>query len=140
MARAAENASAYNLARCKANTPPEEWRRILALNNAARSRNPNKAIWYKRADLKRYYNLTIEEWNVMFDRQGRLCAVCRSPHSGRKNGQWCTDHDHKTGSVRGILCNGCNMALGQIKDDPQRLRMLAEYVETGGACHARSEN
>ena len=86
---------------------------------------------YKKCDLKRYYGLTIEEWEALFVAQGRACAVCKSVYPGRKTGHWSTDHDHTTGKVRGILCNGCNMALGQAKDDPQRLRALADYLERG---------
>jgi Recombination endonuclease VII len=91
---------------------------------------------YRKHDLKRYYNLTLEAWDAMFAAQGHACACCGSKTSGRKNGQWCTDHNHDTGLVRGILCNGCNMAAGQMKDDPKRCRLLAKYLEKGGM-HAR---
>lgn len=115
--------------RRKATCPPDEWRALLDKNRAARKRNPNRTTWYRRADLKRYYDITPEEWDAMFEAQGRLCAVCGSPYPGRKNGQWSTDHCHVTKVVRGILCNGCNLALGHVKDDPDRLRMLATYLE-----------
>jgi uncharacterized protein YunC (DUF1805 family) len=39
------------------------------------------------------------------------------------------DHCHETGRVRGALCHGCNIALGNAKDDPAILRALAEYLE-----------
>jgi hypothetical protein len=87
---------------------------------------------YKKHDLKRFYNMTIETWNTLFEAQGRCCAVCKSPYPGRKNGQWSTDHCHTTKKVRGILCNGCNLTLGHVKDDPERLRMLAQYLEEKG--------
>jgi hypothetical protein len=35
--------------------------------------------------------------------------------------------------VRGVLCGPCNLALGHVKDDPERLRRMAEYLERGGA-------
>jgi len=40
------------------------------------------------------------------------------------------DHDYGSGLVRGILCAGCNMALGLMHDSPWRLRALADYVDS----------
>jgi nitrate/TMAO reductase-like tetraheme cytochrome c subunit len=84
---------------------------------------------YRKHDLKRHYDMTPKEWDEMFEAQGRACAACHSIFPGRKTGHWCTDHDHNTGVVRGILCNGCNAAIGHAKDDPKRLRALATYLE-----------
>lgn len=39
------------------------------------------------------------------------------------------DHDHATGAVRGRLCNACNTALGFLKEQPERMIGLAQYVE-----------
>lgn len=98
-----------------------------------RAANREKVLLsYKKHDLKRYYGMTLDQWNEMFAAQGYACAACGSKVSGRKNGQWCTDHDHETGRVRGILCNGCNTAAGQLSDDPERCRLLAKYLEKEG--------
>jgi hypothetical protein len=60
------------------------------------------------------FNLTLPEWEKIFDHQGRVCFICersilppRKPH---------TDHDHNSGDVRGILCSQCNRALGKAQD------------------------
>lgn len=51
------------------------------------------------------------------------CEVCDSKK------KLCIDHDHGTGKVRGVLCDLCNKALGQARDNPKILRALADYVE-----------
>lgn len=94
------------------------------------------AVSEKKHDLKRYYGLTPETWKAMFERQGRKCAACGSVDSGRKNGQWCTDHDHNKGRghARAILCNGCNLILAHAKDKIPRLQMVIGYVERINDC------
>lgn len=39
------------------------------------------------------------------------------------------DHCHATGVFRGWLCDRCNRTLGQVKDSPELLRKLANYLE-----------
>ena len=73
------------------------------------------------------YGLTIEEYNQMFQAQGGACAICR-----RTQFTLCrslaVDHCHKTGRVRGLLCTGCNLALGGFEDCPIRLDQAAFYL------------
>jgi hypothetical protein len=76
------------------------------------------------------FRLTIEQWTTVFRYQGEVCAVCGRPN---KNGKrLSTDHDHKTGLFRGLLCQQCNRVLGKIEDPrwqmtPVILRRLADY-------------
>jgi hypothetical protein len=79
------------------------------------------------ASIMKKYGLTRKEWDLLFEAQGRACASCGSVTSRGKYG-WHTDHDHKTGKVRGILCRGCNHMLGHAGDDPERLIKAAEYL------------
>lgn len=69
-----------------------------------------------------------EAFEIMFKAQAFCCAACGSDTPGSKRG-WHTDHNHKTGVVRGILCQSCNAAAGQAKEDVRRLRLLALYLE-----------
>lgn len=59
--------------------------------------------------------------------QGGVCAGCQRPPGVRRH---CTDHDHKTLEVRGILCFRCNYILGSRWGvHPELLRRLATYLE-----------
>ena len=39
------------------------------------------------------------------------------------------DHCHDTNRVRGLLCTNCNVAIGHMKDDVERLRAAISYLE-----------
>ena len=45
----------------------------------------------------------------MLDEQGGVCAICRRREG---NKYLAVDHSHITGCVRGLLCTGCNVAVG----------------------------
>lgn len=66
---------------------------------------------------------------LKLDQAGK-CAVCETTTPGTKG--WCLDHCHRTGKVRGMLCGPCNLALGLMRDNPERLRKAAAYLESGG--------
>lgn len=84
-------------------------------------------LYGRRKCLERY-GITAHDFEQMLDRQNGVCAVCKETQLGGKN--LCIDHDHKTGKVRGLLCVACNMAIGYMKDDPQRLRAAADYLSS----------
>jgi hypothetical protein len=81
----------------------------------------------REQSLLRNYGLTQEAWDNIFEKQGECCAICGSLESGGLKG-WHTDHIHETKIVRGILCAGCNFAIGHLKDDPERAEKLAAYL------------
>jgi hypothetical protein len=57
---------------------------------------------------------------------GAACQVCGSSGSNRRLS---VDHDHTSGKVRGLLCASCNFAIGNMGDDPDKLRAAANYLE-----------
>lgn len=79
----------------------------------------------QKSRYKNKYGITLDEYNKMLEKQKGLCAnsYCGS------NLRLSVDHCHDTGIVRGILCNTCNLALGQIDDNKRRLKGLIEYLE-----------
>lgn len=80
---------------------------------------------------RRRYGISIETYDRILASQGGLCAIC----DGEPNGRWKrphVDHSHDTGEVRGILCNSCNVLLGQYEKAirvPGLMAYLARYAE-----------
>ena len=84
----------------------------------------------RRKHLLKYKYGVDYEWyeGTLVEQQGG-CAICGSqdPAKGRKH--LCVDHDHTTGAVRGILCSDCNIGISHFKDNPERMRSAAKYIE-----------
>lgn len=93
----------------------------------------------KRADLylKRLLNgycWSLDQYLALFDRQHGRCAICGENgfdglgRSIRPCRFLCIDHSHVTGRIRGLLCDKCNLGIGNFNDDPQRLHRAAMYL------------
>ncbi len=80
----------------------------------------------RAAHLKKRYDLTIEEWENFYTLQQGRCAICFTPLA--EENKICTDHDHVTGQVRGLLCHHCNIGLGSFKDSEQLLLSAIQYL------------
>ena len=88
----------------------------------------------------RRYGLTQEIFDDMLASQNGACALCGSPAPGAI-GNFRIDHDHSCcpganscgRCVRGLLCHLCNIALGNMRDNPETLRKAAEYLENHAA-------
>lgn len=81
--------------------------------------------------LRRKYGLTEERVRELLGAQGWRCQICALPLrlAGPRATMAHVDHDHQTGAVRGILCRHCNTALGYLRNDPDRARRAAAYLE-----------
>jgi hypothetical protein len=79
----------------------------------------------------RKYKISREEYWELFNEQGGVCAICKTPGKKKKDGNYQTpaiDHCHDTTRVRGLLCNRCNPPLGFAQDNPKRLVEMLEYM------------
>ena len=105
----------------------ENREKYRAKDRAFAQRNPDKIRGYQ---LKMRYGITLEDWNAIFTAQGCACALCGTTNPGKR--RWATDHDHETGSVRGILCHRCNLLLGWLGDTAPKVadfsKRIFEYV------------
>ncbi len=81
----------------------------------------------KNQELISTYGITLEQFNQMRIKQDYLCAIC-GKHETESNKGLHTDHCHKTNKVRGLLCNSCNLAIGQLKHNITILKKAIEYL------------
>jgi hypothetical protein len=77
-----------------------------------------KRLW-RESNYRRTYGLSAEDRDTIL---ADPCMICGGVAT-------VIDHCHESGVVRGGLCNGCNSALGHMKDDPERMRAAAAYIE-----------
>lgn len=78
----------------------------------------------RRAALRRY-NLTLEQFQELLDKQGGCCAICGATTATKKgNRAFYIDHDHTCCDqpnrscgecIRGLLCHWCNCKIGWLE-------------------------
>ena len=100
----------------------------------------NYAREYQRRNAKernaKRHGLTVERYDRMLEEQNGACAACKRELGELRHTGIDHDHNHCSGHfgckecVRGILCSNCNLALGHLKDDPDTLLMLYNYLMT----------
>lgn len=57
------------------------------------------------------------------------CEICGTTDPKGFYKKFHTDHDHKTGVVRGLLCDQCNKGLGNFKDSIVFLKSAVRYLK-----------
>jgi hypothetical protein len=73
-----------------------------------------------------HYGLTTADYQRMLDGQDGACAICRIPPA--ENVNLAVDHCHETGIVRGLLCDGCNQAIGRLGDNAASVNRAVRYL------------
>lgn len=103
--------------------------KIRCLENYYKNKdNPEKKLKWRENQLKVKYNITLQDWNDMYESQGFKCAICETEEP-MGNGLFHVDHCHSTGKIRGLLCHHCNSALGQFRDSIKILEKAIKYLE-----------
>jgi len=86
----------------------------------------NKHKWLEQS-LKRFYNISLEYFNMLNNQQKGLCKICGGPPTSGYL-RLSVDHCHKTGKIRGLLCNHCNAMLGYSRDNTIILKAGIQYL------------
>lgn len=84
--------------------------------------------------LQKRYGLNLKEYKILLKYQNSVCAICKQKETRKDSHsnnvtKLSIDHCHKSGKVRGILCNKCNNGLGRFKDDIKLLKSAIDYLK-----------
>jgi hypothetical protein len=93
-------------------------------NNAIGKRNRERLHGSTRHyHLSRRYGISAAQAEALIEAHGGLCAICRKRPAQH------VDHDHCSGSVRGMLCLPCNTGLGHFNDDIADMQRAIDYLK-----------
>lgn len=102
--------------------------KVLLCATDIRNRRNAKRLAGRERRQQRGFGITLAEGDELVEWQGGGC-ICK-PWTGYNGASrsLSTDHDHRTGVVRGKLCKHCNDLLGRVKDDPEFFRRMIAYL------------
>lgn len=91
---------------------------------------PDSQAWFRLAN----YGLTKTQFETLLKEQGGCCAICQrnfddvKPHRNKAT-SIVVDHNHESNTVRGLLCNDCNVSLGHLeKHSPSWIQSALTYI------------
>lgn len=79
------------------------------------------------------YKLVSGQYDLLYKKQDGRCAICFGSQAHRPLS---VDHCHKTKTVRGLLCDQCNLALGKFKDNEIVMLRAIRYLMKSSATYA----
>tara|TARA_R100001463_G_scaffold89663_1_gene144383 strand:- start:21 stop:527 length:507 start_codon:yes stop_codon:yes gene_type:complete len=90
----------------------------------------------KDQQLQFKYHISWDDYMSMMKAQDYKCAICSKDAeiNSYNHPVLVVDHCHKSGRVRGLLCNSCNKAAGLLFDNTESVSGLLKYL------HKHSEN
>lgn len=79
---------------------------------------------FKAYQVKCVKGLTPNQIQDLVHKQLGKCLICNEFFKSIP----CVDHNHKTGTIRGLLCRECNAALGLFKESIYSLIKAIDYL------------
>lgn len=103
--------------------------RVAYNKEYAKRKREEKCPKFKRTErnqnLKRFYGITVDDFDLMFIKQNGKCKICDSYNNGKTLH---VDHCYTSGKVRGLLCNKCNTAIGLLNEDIDIIKNVIKYL------------
>lgn len=91
-------------------------------NLLRRERRKKDPINARKNWLKYKYGLTLEQYENMKLQQKEKCKLCDQKKF------LVIDHNHLSGKIRGLLCQGCNKGLGHFQENIIILKEAIKYL------------
>jgi len=92
-------------------------------------KNKRREIYRITSRIRRY-GISYIEYNNLLIKQDYKCAICKTKEL---NKNLSVDHNHNSGKIRGLLCNGCNTGIGLLKDNINNLESAINYLKENGS-------
>ena len=131
-ARARYNSNAEHYRSKRRESKREYDQRRYAEMIASGNKPKKDPIKAKNSYLLRNYSISYEEYLCLLEGQDHKCAICGAEESDRKNRELVVDHCHASGKVRGMLCQKCNLMLGNANDLISTLEQAVIYLRDKG--------
>ncbi len=77
----------------------------------------------KSSHFKNSYKITVEQLEILKLQQEFCCKICN------KKTDLVVDHNHRTGDVRSLICNNCNLGLGMFQDNIDLIKKAIQYLK-----------
>lgn len=84
---------------------------------------------YRDSWLRNRYGITEHEYNNLLATQDGVCAICKREEKDKRLKYLSVAHCHKTGRVRGLLCNSCNVGLSRFEDNILYLKNAINFLD-----------
>jgi len=91
------------------------WRCAVIDNNRRERYNP---------DLPKKFSTS--DYDKMLKDQNGGCGICGSKPMNKR---LAVDHCHRTGVIRGLLCQNCNVGIGLFKDNTEIMVSAINYIK-----------
>ena len=95
---------------------PEIRKRANAKNRERWAKDPSMSKKHRELAYLRRYGITIARYNEILQQQDGKCKICGLEASENTYGKLYIDHDHYTGTIRGLLCRSCNIGIAHVKN------------------------
>lgn len=105
-----------------------EYAKAYRANHKEKIRNKQRDIKYREL-----YGISLEDYNAILEKQNNKCACCGTASPSKSPDKWtnfCVDHCHLTGEVRGLLCNSCNIGIGKLGDNLDGVLKAVSYLSS----------